>query len=64
MSAPGHPTDPTDPTDSSGPTAASAGGDVPAQRRLALNEDWAATVVGLLLLALILSGLWPGWLVP
>ncbi|WP_226359201.1 hypothetical protein [Pseudonocardia sp. ICBG601] len=39
-------------------------GDVPAQRRLALNEDWAATVVGLLLLVLILSGLWPGWLVP
>ncbi len=35
-------------------------GDVPAQRRLALNEDWAATVVGLLLLVLILSGLWPG----
>ena len=60
MSAPGHP---TDPADSAGPTA-SAGGDVPAQRRLALNEDWAATVVGLLLLALILSGLWPGWLVP
>ncbi|WP_337830094.1 hypothetical protein [Pseudonocardia sp. TMWB2A] len=38
--------------------------DVPAQRRLALNEDWAATVVGLLLLVLVLSGHWPGWLVP
>lgn len=33
-------------------------------RRTALNEDWAATVVGLLLLALVLSGLLPGWLVP
>jgi hypothetical protein len=33
-------------------------------RRLALNEDWAATVVGLVLLALVLTGLLPGWLVP
>jgi len=33
-------------------------------RWLALNEDWAATVVGLLLLALVLTGLLPGWLVP
>jgi hypothetical protein len=33
-------------------------------RRVALNEDWAATVVGLLLLGLVLSGLLPGWLVP
>jgi len=33
-------------------------------RRLALNEDWAATVVGLLLLVLVLTGLLPGWLVP
>jgi len=33
-------------------------------RRLALNEDWAATVVGLLLLALVLTGLLPGRLVP
>jgi hypothetical protein len=32
-------------------------------RRVALNEDWAATVVGLLLLGLVLSGLLPGWLV-
>ena len=32
--------------------------------RLALNEDWAATVVGLVLLALVLTGLLPGWLVP
>ena len=37
---------------------------VAAARRLALNEDWAATVVGLLLLALVLTGLLPGWLVP
>jgi hypothetical protein len=28
------------------------------------NEDWAATVVGLLLLALVLVGAIPGWLVP
>ena len=33
-------------------------------RRRALNEDWAATVVGLLLIALVLTGLLPGWLVP
>ncbi len=33
-------------------------------RRIALNEDWAATVAGLLLLALVLAGLLPGWLVP
>ena len=32
--------------------------------RLALNEGWAATVVGLVLLALVLTGLLPGWLVP
>jgi hypothetical protein len=33
-------------------------------RRVALNEDWAATIVGLLLLGLVLTGLLPGWLVP
>ena len=33
-------------------------------RRAALNEDRAATVVGLVLLALVLTGLLPGWLVP
>lgn len=33
-------------------------------RRIALNEDWAATVVGLVLLGLVLTGLLPGWLVP
>ena len=37
---------------------------VAAARRVALNEDWAATVVGLVLLALVLTGLLPGWLVP
>jgi hypothetical protein len=42
------------------PSASS--GEPPA--RLALNEDWAATVVGLALLALVLTGLLPGWLVP
>lgn len=29
-----------------------------------LNEDWAATIVGLILLVLILVGVIPGWLVP
>jgi hypothetical protein len=38
--------------------------DVPTARRTALSEDWAATVVGLLLLALVLTGVLPGWLVP
>ena len=33
-------------------------------RRTILNEDWAATIVGLLLLGLVLTGLLPGWLVP
>ena len=37
---------------------------VTAARRVALNEDWAATIVGLVLLALVLTGLLPGWLVP
>ena len=46
---------PTDPRPDSAVTSA---------RRGALNEDWAATVVGLLLLALVLTGLLPGWLVP
>jgi hypothetical protein len=33
-------------------------------RRWVLNEDWSATVIGLVLLALVLSGAIPGWLVP
>ncbi|WP_267460880.1 hypothetical protein [Pseudonocardia abyssalis] len=37
---------------------------VRAQRRLALNEDWLATAVGLLILALVLTGVIPAWLVP
>jgi hypothetical protein len=50
--------DPT-PTPASSPDEA-----VTATRRLALNEDWTATIIGLLLLALVLTGLLPGWLVP
>ncbi|MFD9700062.1 hypothetical protein [Lentzea sp. NPDC059081] len=34
------------------------------ERRLALNEDWAATIVGLVLLILVLVKVVPGWLVP
>ncbi|SES44669.1 hypothetical protein [Lentzea albida] len=34
------------------------------ERRLALNEDWAATTAGLVLLALVLAKILPGWLVP
>ncbi len=37
---------------------------VTATRRFTLTEDWAATIVGLVLLGLVLSGLLPGWLVP
>jgi hypothetical protein len=48
-------------TDSTSPDSDSA---VTAARRLALNEDWAATIVGLVLLAPVLTGLLPGWLVP
>jgi hypothetical protein len=34
------------------------------ERRRAWNEDWAATIAGLVLLTLVLTGLLPGWLVP
>jgi hypothetical protein len=37
---------------------------VGAARRTALTEDWLATIVGLVLLVLVLTGLLPGWLVP
>ena len=50
-----HTPSPADPTGTASPDEA---------RRFHLNEDWAATVVGLLLLALVLTGLLPGWLVP
>jgi hypothetical protein len=50
--------------DSSGGTDTPGGTDVTTARRTALNEDWAATVVGLVLLALVLTGVLPGWLVP
>lgn len=33
-------------------------------RRIALSEDWAATLVGLAIIAVVLVGLWPDWLVP
>ncbi|WP_326820638.1 hypothetical protein [Streptosporangium sp. NBC_01756] len=32
--------------------------------RTAINEDWAATIVGLVLLALVLTGVIPVGLVP
>ncbi|MGH3755593.1 MAG: hypothetical protein ACRDRP_23445 [Pseudonocardiaceae bacterium] len=38
--------------------------EVPRQRRLGLNEDWVATIVGLLLLVLVLTGVIPTGLVP
>ncbi|SDO38327.1 MULTISPECIES: hypothetical protein [Lentzea] len=34
------------------------------ERRLAVNEDWAATIAGLVLLVLVLARVVPGWLVP
>jgi len=37
---------------------------VGAARRTALNEDWLATVVGLVLLLLVLFAVIPGWLIP
>jgi len=54
---PAPPTPP--PTSPPGPDPA-----VHASGRASLNEDWAATVVGLVLLVLVLTGLLPGWLVP
>ena len=36
----------------------------PTSTRFVLNEDWAATIVGLALLVLVLAGVIPGWLVP
>ncbi|GAB4056590.1 hypothetical protein [Catellatospora paridis] len=47
--------DPTPPAES--PTVARA-------QRAALNEDWLATAVGLLLVALVLVGVIPTGLVP
>ena len=49
--------DRTSPSSDADPTVRSAG-------PISINEDWAATVVGLVLLALVLTGLLPGWLVP
>jgi hypothetical protein len=54
----------SEPTPTSPPPSGSPDSAVTAARRVALNEDWAATIVGLLLLALVLTGLLPGWLVP
>ncbi|WP_326552344.1 hypothetical protein [Micromonospora sp. NBC_01813] len=45
------------PAASAEPAAAAAG-------RFALNEDWAATVLGLVLLALVLTGIIPTGLIP
>ena len=42
----------------------SAEEDVGRERRLAVNEDWAATIAGLVLLVLVLARVVPGWLVP
>lgn len=44
--------------DATDATGAASGPDEPvaATRRLAVNEDWAATVLGLVLLALLVSG--------
>jgi hypothetical protein len=38
--------------------------EVQAARRTSLNEDWLATIVGLVLLLLVLFGAIPGWLIP
>ncbi|MEW2427151.1 hypothetical protein AB0877_03970 [Micromonospora sp. NPDC047644] len=46
----------TDPSPPSPETAADS--------RLAFNEDWAATILGLALLALVLFGVIPAGLVP
>ena len=51
-------------SDSTSPRPDSPDPAVTTARRSALSEDWAATIVGLLLLALVLTGLLPGWLVP
>lgn len=38
--------------------------EVTRRRRVALNEDWVATIVGLVLLGLVLTGVIPTGLVP
>jgi hypothetical protein len=38
--------------------------DEPAGRKLNINEDWLAVIVGLALLALVLAGAIPGSVVP
>lgn len=56
---------PANGTDGAGGSPAAAGEpSVAALRTRALNEDWLATVVGLALLALVLLGAIPGWVVP
>ncbi|MEV4657052.1 hypothetical protein [Micromonospora sp. NPDC049301] len=46
----------TDPSPSTPPTAGDS--------RLAFNEDWVATILGLILLGLVLLGAIPAGLVP
>jgi hypothetical protein len=38
--------------------------DEPAGRKLNINEDWLAVIVGLVLLALVLAGAIPGSVIP
>jgi hypothetical protein len=38
--------------------------DEPAGRKLNINEDWLAVIVGLALLALVLAGAIPGGVIP
>jgi hypothetical protein len=38
--------------------------DQPAGRKLNINEDWLAVIVGLALLALVLAGAIPGSVIP
>jgi hypothetical protein len=44
--------------------ASTSDGEVERTRRIAFNEDWAATAVGLVLLVLVLTGVIPEGLVP
>ncbi|BCJ77514.1 hypothetical protein ACFQY4_11000 [Catellatospora bangladeshensis] len=46
------------------PQRTPSGPSVPRALRAALSEDWLATAVGLLLLALVLTGVIPTGLVP
>ena len=50
--------------DTHGSPSEDVAAEVARRRRFTLNEDWVATIVGLVLLVLVLTGVIPPGLVP